>query len=170
MSAQRGPVVHLMCGLPGSGKTTLARQLAVTHRAIRFTLDEWMLTLYDYTIDMPEYGQYVTRCQEVIWQTGLQILTAGRDIILDWSLWSKARRRTWSQRIAAAGFAYYLYYLNIPIAVLEARLAQRNAQRPEGTHRIDVAALRRFVPLFEVPTADEGLPIIEVREGDGVTC
>ncbi|MEM8531378.1 MAG: AAA family ATPase, partial [Chloroflexota bacterium] len=56
------PIVHLMCGLPTSGKTTFARRIATERRAIRFTLDEWMINLYDYTIYDPEYGEYVGRC------------------------------------------------------------------------------------------------------------
>ncbi|MBZ2197071.1 AAA family ATPase [Occultella gossypii] len=43
MSAVR---VHLLYGLAGSGKSTLARALAADGRAVRFTLDEWMLRLY----------------------------------------------------------------------------------------------------------------------------
>ena len=31
----------LTCGLPGAGKTTLARRLAVEHGAVRLTKDEW---------------------------------------------------------------------------------------------------------------------------------
>ena len=40
-----GPTLHLTCGLPGSGKTTLARRLAVERDAHRFTKDEWVLAL-----------------------------------------------------------------------------------------------------------------------------
>jgi len=32
----------LTCGLPGSGKTELARQLAVERGAVRLTQDEWL--------------------------------------------------------------------------------------------------------------------------------
>ena len=37
------PTVHLLCGLPGAGKTTLARQLEAGLPAVRFSLDERML-------------------------------------------------------------------------------------------------------------------------------
>ncbi len=35
----------LTCGLPGAGKTTLARQLAADRSALRLTKDEWMWAL-----------------------------------------------------------------------------------------------------------------------------
>jgi Predicted kinase len=35
------PTLHLMVGLPCSGKTTLARQLEHKYSALRLTTDEW---------------------------------------------------------------------------------------------------------------------------------
>lgn len=36
------PTLHLICGLPGSGKTTLAKQLEHDPPALRLAPDEWM--------------------------------------------------------------------------------------------------------------------------------
>jgi predicted kinase len=35
-----------MCGLPGSGKTTLAKRLERERRALRFTPDDWIEALH----------------------------------------------------------------------------------------------------------------------------
>ena len=37
--------LFLICGLPGAGKTTLARQLEATHAALRLCPDEWIAPL-----------------------------------------------------------------------------------------------------------------------------
>jgi predicted kinase len=36
----------LLVGLPGSGKTTVARKLEREHHALRLSLDEWMIPLF----------------------------------------------------------------------------------------------------------------------------
>ena len=36
----------LMVGLPAAGKTTRAKELAATHRALRLTPDHWMIPLF----------------------------------------------------------------------------------------------------------------------------
>lgn len=40
------PVLTLMVGLPGSGKTTLVKRLEAETGAVRFTPDEWHLFLF----------------------------------------------------------------------------------------------------------------------------
>lgn len=37
-----GPRLVIVCGLPGSGKTTLAKALESKVKAVRFSPDEWM--------------------------------------------------------------------------------------------------------------------------------
>jgi predicted kinase len=39
-------ILYLLVGLPGSGKTTKAKQLEVEASALRLTRDEWMIPLF----------------------------------------------------------------------------------------------------------------------------
>src|SRR2546428_13997436 len=54
----------LICGLPGSGKTTLAKQLAPKVPAVRFCPDEWK---HDLGIDYYDEEMRV-RLEERIWR------------------------------------------------------------------------------------------------------
>ncbi|MCB9006572.1 MAG: alpha/beta fold hydrolase [Ardenticatenaceae bacterium] len=158
-------MVHLFCGLPTSGKTTLAKELEQSHQAIRFSLDEWMITLTDATIFDAEYGEMADKLKELFWDTAVSILNQGVDVILDWSLWSRERRQKWIGRITELGADYTLYYLNIPPVVLRQRLEARNNELPPGAHPIPVAELDRFLPFFEPPTADENLNVVQIYLG-----
>ncbi|MCB8978315.1 MAG: alpha/beta fold hydrolase [Ardenticatenaceae bacterium] len=157
--------VHLFCGLPTSGKTTLAKELEQAHKAIRFSLDEWMIELTDATIFDAEYGEMADTLKELFWQTAVPILKQEVDVILDWSLWSRERRQKWIERITELGAEYKLYYLNIPPVVLRQRLEARNADLPSGAHPIPVSELDRFLPFFEPPTPEENLNVEQVYLG-----
>ncbi len=39
------PTLTLFCGLPGAGKSTLARRLEAAGRGVRLSTDEWQATL-----------------------------------------------------------------------------------------------------------------------------
>lgn len=81
--ARHEPTLHLTCGLPGSGKTTLARRLAVERDAQRFTKDEWVLALGGDLFD----DQLRVRLEAQLIELTFELLAAGRSCILDFGLW-----------------------------------------------------------------------------------
>lgn len=151
---------HLIAGLPASGKTTLARALAEDRSAVRFTLDEWMLRLYGLSFDDPSYGGLASRCQELIWDVARQVLATGTDVILDWSMWSRARRRLWADRVSDAGFRVVVHHVATAPEVAAER-AQRRAD--PYTHRLEPSDVAHMVGLLEPPDADEGFELMVHR-------
>ncbi|WP_163541652.1 AAA family ATPase [Occultella kanbiaonis] len=106
--------VHLFYGLAGSGKSTLARALAEGGRAVRFTLDEWMLRLYpELGFDSPEYGDHAEQVKELIWSVAEQVLAAGTDVVLDWNSWS-VEGRGWAVEHARRGGARVVLHTSSP--------------------------------------------------------
>lgn len=157
-------MIYLLCGLPSSGKTTLANKIVTEQGAMRFTLDQRMISKYDLSFDDDRYGPLAAQEKELIWHEARPILNGGGHVVFDWSLWSRAARQEWTTRAINAGFDYLLYYLDIPLANLRQRLEARNAARPPGVHVISVAELERFHPLFEPPSASEGLNLRIIRD------
>jgi predicted kinase len=74
----------LFCGLPGSGKTTLAKRLETEGRGVRLCTDEWEAALRDGRAD-PAFHD---RLQAVLYRHGLALLRQGVDVILEDGLWT----------------------------------------------------------------------------------
>jgi predicted kinase len=154
-----GPTVHLLCGLVGSGKSTYARALADRLPAVRFSLDEWMLRLYDERYDSPEYVSKLVPCKELIWDLALEVLRLGHDVVLDWNQWSRERRAEWRTRVERAGYRPVLHWIDVPLRVA---IARTTARSDDHAHVIDEAGVRQHSEIFESPSDDEGLEIRRV--------
>ena len=77
----------LLCGLPGSGKTTLARERERETGAIRFSTDEWMADLgVDFFDAMRDRLQ--TRLND-LWK---ELLERGQRVIVEDGPWTKIDR------------------------------------------------------------------------------
>jgi predicted kinase len=78
----------LICGLPGSGKTTLARQLAPRVPAVRLSPDEWK---HDLGIDYYDEPSRV-RLEDRLWRLAQELLTLGQSVILENGFWAREER------------------------------------------------------------------------------
>ncbi|MFC3861388.1 AAA family ATPase [Deinococcus antarcticus] len=76
--------IHLLVGLPGAGKTTLARQLEAQHAALRLTPDEWMQPLFG--AGESDDKRAVLE-HDLLWSVAKRVLTLGVDVVLDFGLW-----------------------------------------------------------------------------------
>jgi predicted kinase len=157
------PRVHLLCGMVGAGKTTYARHLAAELPAMRFSLDEWMLRLYELPYDDPRYAARLDGCAALIWDTAQQALTLGNDVILDWNQWSRKRRQMWRERARAAGYAATLHYIDVSVETAIEQVARRAAAGVPGSHSITEAEVRHHQTIFEPPGEDEGIEVLIVR-------
>ena len=85
-----GPRLIIVCGLPGSGKTTLAKAIESTVDAIRFCPDEWMdalgIDLYD--------EESRARIEGLQWQLAQDLLSLGLTVIIEWGTWARSERDT----------------------------------------------------------------------------
>src|ERR1043166_9066659 len=142
-----GPRLIIICGLPRSGKTTLARALESRLRAVRFSPDEWMDALSLDFYDEERRGKIET----LQWKFTQQLLALGLTVIIEWGTWGRSERDTLRLRARELGAAVELHYLSAPPAVFFERIQRRGLESPP----IEREALLGWYKQFEAPTAEQ---------------
>lgn len=138
-----------MCGLPGAGKTTVARRLEYELSAVRLCPDEWLTELGFDLFD----GAARDRVERSLWRHAQALLAAGVVVIMENGFWERPERDEKRLRARGLGADVELRYLDVPMEELERRIALRN-QEP-GSAVLTNELLRSSQGRFDAPTQAE---------------
>ena len=141
----------LTCGLPGAGKTTIARQLAADRSALRLTQDEWLIALGSSPWDAPMRE----RVDHELWRLAQDILRLGVSVVLDFGLWARIERDEMRSVARSIGVGVELHYLDVATDELWRRIEARNAEPPWNAYPIRRAVFDEWVGIFQAPDAAE---------------
>ncbi len=147
--------LHLMVGLPCSGKTTLARELEHKCSALRLTADEWQLRLFGQDAEHPEHNTRHSLIEALLWEIASRALVLGTNVILDYGFWAREEREDYRSRARQLGACSEVHFLDVPPEELLRRLAQRNAQRSPTAFYIPEEMMQPWLAFFQKPTPDE---------------
>ena len=141
----------LTCGLPGAGKTTLARELAAERGAVRLTKDDWLWALGS----SPWNTATGDRVEQQLWGLAQDVLRLGLSVVLDFGLWARVERDELRAAARRLGVGVELHYVDVPIEELWRRIEARNAEPPWDAEPIGRADLDEWAAIFEAPDAGE---------------
>lgn len=148
------PTLYLMVGLPGSGKTTRAKEIEAEQSALRLTPDEWTLDIYGQDADRALNDSMRDPIEALQWKFAKRLLSIGCSVVLDWGLWSKEERKKYRGEAQDLGADVKVVFLDLPIDELWERISQR-PESQKGTLHIKREELEEWSKNFEPPTGEE---------------
>ena len=141
----------LICGLPASGKSSLARLLAARVPAVRLDKDEWATRL---GADLWDEA-FRVRLEHQLWVLSQDLLAQGQSVILEWGHWARAERDEKRLGARALGVEVELHYLNAPLEELIERAERRNASGEWTAAPMTRAHFEEWATIFQPPDEEE---------------
>ena len=143
----------LICGLPASGKSTLARELAPKIPAIRLDTDGWMTQLGADLWD----EQFRVLLERQLWVLSQDLLARGQSVILEWGHWARVERDEKRLGARALGVAVELHYLQVPLDELVQRAERRNVSGEWTASPMTRAHYEEWATIIQPPDEEEML-------------
>lgn len=145
--AERPGRLIIIAGLPGVGKTTLAKALAGRHAGVVYSPDDWMDALGIDLWDSPKRDEIET----LQWRQAQDVLRLGGTAIIEWGTWGRSERDALREGARALGATVELHFLDALPEVLYERTIARGRENPPLT----LEQLRQYSAAIERPTAEE---------------
>ena len=159
------PIVYVICGFIGAGKTTFARKLEKETGAIRITKDEWVAKIFGNKITSDKnFEKYDKNITELATNIAFKILRAGKDVIIDEGFWVKSQREDIKKKISEVGAKPILYYVESPVEKMRERVVTRSNIPPEDSFEISGEMFDSYLKYWQAPDGSEDVIVIRSSE------
>lgn len=154
--------LHMICGLPGSGKTTLAHRLEADVPALYLNADVTLKTLRGNGRGA-DLDVLRDRVEEMLGNVALRVLELGANVVVDNGFWARSQRRELRARVEAIGATARIYYLEVPLAELWRRIELRNLDPDNTSFIVEYDELAEWARLIEPPAPDDDVIVLPSR-------
>ena len=150
--------VMAICGKICSGKSYYAKQIKEKENAVILSKDEATYELID-NKQGEFYNVFAERVNKYLMKKAVEIVKAGRNIILDWGFWTKAERQETTKYFNQFGIDVEWHYIDIEQTRWEQLIEERNIKIQSGNGGSDIyvdeGLLNKLLSKIEEPTRDE---------------
>ena len=147
--------LHLMVGLPCSGKTTLAEQLENERSALRLTPHEWQAALFGQDAEEQEHDARHSLIEAMLWKIASRALELGTNVILDFGFCAREEREDYRLRAKDLGASSEVHFLDVPEEELLRRLAVRTSKPSQESFHISEESMIPWIEFVQSPTLEE---------------
>lgn len=147
-------ILILICGLPGAGKTTLAKKLETARKANRLCPDDWILTILKDQNDILERNRLRDPMEQLLWKEAQVLLKLGVNVILENGFWVREERNKYRDTGKNIGAKVELHFVDAPFEILWKRVEKRNSNLNE--FRVTKKEMEDGYKIFQPPTDEEG--------------
>ena len=157
-------IVYLLCGLPGSGKTTYAKKIVDEQGALSLSNDDEMIKRYGVAgIDYPteKRNEYKTSVMEIIKSKIVEDIRNGQSVVLDFGVRKKMDREYFRDLVESNGAEMQLIYLKASRALLLERLNRRADIEKGNNFIVTPDMLDERIAIFEEPNNENEKVIIQ---------
>ena len=157
-------IVYLLCGLPGSGKTTYAKKIVDEQGALSLSIDDEMIKRYGVAgIDYPteKRNEYKSNVMEIIKSKIVENIRNGQSVVLDFGVRKKMDREYFRDLVESNGAEMQLIYLKASRALLLERLNRRADIEKGNNFIITPDILDKRIAIFEEPNNENEKVIIQ---------
>ena len=161
MASMNPPVLYLMLGYPGAGKTTVAKFVQQLTGAERLTSDQVRLELFS----QPKFTAVEHQAlYGALDQRTEALLNAGKSVIYDANLNRYQYRQEKYDICARIGAKPVLLWLNTPRVIAKERALRINRQHLVPASETPETMFERIASLIEPPQANEQPLVIDGSE------
>lgn len=141
----------LLCGLPGAGKSTLAKKLADEMPAIVMSPDQEM---YERGISFFD-EKARAEIEAVQWQKALELAKAGKNVVLENGFWGLDERDELRLEAQSLDLKIELRFLDVPFEELWQRVDARNKRENDKGAELTRERLEQAASQLQRPSSEE---------------